>query len=269
MKSEIRKNNTGFTLIEVLVALGISSLALIFLTKLFSTSLSSCTLQDQLSEMNQNARYSIKELGDVLIQAGADLQIINVDSLDKDTVIIPDNNEAHCTGFTIKVNPRGGIFEIPQTTNTAICTLKVGDARKYRHAGYLARIPGVRSTQGVKVYTIQNLDTVSNMIVFSPPDSFIQGDAVCSFTYRRYFLNGTDLCVNSESNVLAENIDSLSILFQDKDGNPTPNWPLMHSVDLLVRARNERPDRRYNEYPDHYRRVTLTYKFRMRNKIED
>ena len=85
----------------------------------------------------------------------------------------------------------------------------------------------------------------------------------------RYFLNGIDLCIDDASNVIAENIDSLSIVFLDKDGNPTAVWVNMRSAELLVRTKTAQPDNRYNEYADHCRRVTLTYNFRLRNKIEN
>lgn len=264
MKDSARKNESGFTLIEIVVAFGISALVLAILTRLLSTSLFTYNLQDQLSEMNQNARYTIKELGDILMQAGADLQLINLDSLDRDTIILPDNHEASCAGFTIKINPRGGIYEISQTISTAICTLKVFDARKFRHADYLSRVPGVRSTLGVKTYTIESVDTITNAVVFSPPDSFIQGDAICSFNYRRYFLSENNLCVDNTSSIIAENIDSLAIVFLDANGLSTSEWASMRSVDLLVRARTAQPDPK----SDSYRSVTLTYKFRLRNKIE-
>jgi type II secretory pathway pseudopilin PulG len=260
-------NNKGFTFVELLVAFGLSALVLVFLTRLFSASLFGSTTQEMLSEMNQNARYTIRELGDVLMQAGADLQSMYVDE-DKDTVIIPDGNTAVCSGFTIKINPRGGIHLIPQTNHTAICSIEVHDARGFRQTSTLQRIPGARSKLPIKFYTLQRIDTISNFIFYTPCDSFVAGDALCSFVKKRYFLSGANLCIDDPDLVIAENIDSLAISFLDKDGNLTASWPDMHSADLLVRTRTAHPDAKYNGYPDHYRRVTLTYRFRLRNKME-
>jgi len=269
MISKKRKNTAGFTLVELVIAFGISALVLVILTRLLSMSLFSCSLQDQLAEMNQNARFTVRELGDILSQAGADLQIMTIASLDKDTIIVPEGNTAQCTGFTVKINPRGGIYEFPRSITSAICTLKVEDASKFRYADKVARIPGIRSTLPVKIYELKEVNENANYIVFKPDDSFFMGDALCAFIKTRYFLNGTDLCIDDTSNVIAENIDSLSIVFLDKDGNPTAVWVNMRSAELLVRTKTAQPDNRYNGYADHCRRVTLTYNFRLRNKIEN
>lgn len=258
----------GFTLIELLVAIGISALALVTLTRLFSLSFTGYNLQEQLTGMNQNARYTIKVLSDVLMEAGADLQIVNYGTKDKDTIIIPDGNQPECSGFTIKINPRGGLFQISQTIPSYICTIYVDDARRFRHAGMLARLPGLRSPQPLRFYTLLHVDTIDHFIVFDPATTFQKDDAVCSFVKTRYFINGTDLCINSDSNVIAEDIDSLSILFLDREGDPTAQWKDMRSVQMLVRAKTSKPDHRYKEYPDNCRRITLTYKFRLRNKVE-
>jgi prepilin-type N-terminal cleavage/methylation domain-containing protein len=266
MKNASCAKSGGFTLVELIVAMGVSALVLVFLTRLFSASLSGSTLQEQISDMNQNARYAIRELGDLLMQSGADLQITYLDTLDKDTVILPDGGKAACSGFTIKINPYGGILQVPQTNHAAICSLDVNDARKYRGASQLQRIPGIRSGLPLKVYSLVRVDTVVNRIYFSPADSFLAGDAVCPFMKKRFFLNGTNLCIDNTANIIAENIDSLAIVFLDKNNSPVSAWRNMRSVSLLVRARTALPDKKYNGFPDHYRRLTLTYKCRMRNR---
>ncbi|NLG18756.1 MAG: hypothetical protein GX556_15620 [Fibrobacter sp.] len=267
MRRPSHNKNSGFTLVELLVAFGLSGIVLIIITRLFSTAIFSSNTQDMLSEMNQNARYTIRMLGDVLMQAGADLQSMYTD-IDRDTVIIPDGNAAVCSGFSIKINPRSGMHIIPQNNSTAICSLEVLDARRFLRAKMLQLIPGGKSNLPIKIYTLDKIDTVKNFIYFQPCDLFAAGDAICSFVKKRYFLSGTNLCIDSASLVIAENIDSLVIKFLDKDGNQTSIWTDMRSVDLLVRARTLHPDAKYNGYPDHYRRVTLTYRFRLRNKVQ-
>ncbi|MBN1757913.1 MAG: prepilin-type N-terminal cleavage/methylation domain-containing protein [Chitinispirillaceae bacterium] len=268
MTTRKRIRNAGFTFVELLVAFGISALVLIFLSRLFSATLASSNLQDQLSEMNQNARYTIKELSDILMEAGSDLQSIYLDTLEKDTVIIPDDDASPCSGFTVKINPRGGIFLVPQTSHIAITGMEVSNARKFSHTNQLQRIPGASSTLPLKFYTLTGIDTVTNFIYFTPADSFVKGDAFCSFIKERYYLSGTDLCLNTTDNIIAENIDSLAIIFYDKGGNTTTRWSDMKSAEILVRARTAHPDPKYDEYDDHYRRVTLTYTFRLRNKTD-
>lgn len=259
--------SAGFTLIEIIIALGISSLLLIYLTRLLTTSLSGYGLQEQLTDINQNAKFTVKELSDVLMQAGADLQVVNTDTLDKDTVIIPDGGTAACKGFTIKVNPRGGIFQIPQIISTAVCSIQVNDARSFRYASKIQRVPGMSSILPLKVYTLVRYDSVSNFVVFSPADTFLQDDAICSFVNNHYYLNGSNLCLNNDTNVLAENLDSLLVTFLDQDNIPTPKWAKMRSVQLYVRTKTLIPDGKFKEYADHCHRVNLTHEFRLRNKV--
>ncbi len=263
----IFKSANGFSLIEVIVALSISSLILIFLTRLFSVSLNSYNLQEQLADMNQNAKFTIKEISDILMQAGADLQIIDSDTLDKDTIIIPDGSSLPCSGFKIKINPRGGVFQIPQKIKPAVCSIQVENASTFRLADKIQKLPGPNSTLPVKVYSLIRYDSLTNFVVFSPSDTFTEGDAVVSFVYSHYYLNGTNLCLDNNSNIIAENIDTMGITFLDVDGDPTSDWRNMRSVRIKVCARTSIPDKKYTGHPDHYRRITLHHEFRLRNKV--
>ena len=261
--------NRGLTLVETIIAIAISSIILLSVTRLFSTSLTSYNLQDQLTDMNQNAKFTIKELSDILMQAGADMQLVDSDTLDKDTIIIPDSNKAVCSGFTIKINPRGGLYEIPENL-APTCSIQVDDARLFRYADKMARIPNLLSPLApVKIYSLLRCDTVTNFVVFSPSDAFSQNDAICSFVYNRYYLKNRNVCLNNDTTIIAENIDSLSITFLNRSGVQTSNWKNMRSVKMYVRARTIRPDNGYNGYPDHYHRIVLTNEFRLRNKINN
>ena len=75
----------GFTLLELLVGVGVSAILILGLTRLFSATLNSYSLQDQLTEMNQNAKFAMKEFSNVLMQAGADCILVDGDTLKKDT----------------------------------------------------------------------------------------------------------------------------------------------------------------------------------------
>jgi len=259
----------GFSLIEVIVAISISSLILIFLTRLFSVSLNSYNLQEQLADMNQNAKFTIKEMSDILMQAGADLQIIDSDTLDKDTIIIPDGNSVPCTGFKIKINPRGGLFQIPQNISPAVCSIQVENASLFRLADKLQKLPGQNSKLPVKIYGLTRYDSLTNFVVFSPADTFTEGDAIVSFVYSHYYLNGTNLCLDNDSNIIAENIDTMEITFLNVDGDPTVNWKSMRSAKIKVCARTSIPDSKYTGHSDHYRRITLRHEFRLRNKVSN
>jgi prepilin-type N-terminal cleavage/methylation domain-containing protein len=274
---ENKSQNTGFTLIEVLVAIAISGLIIIGLTRMLSTALFTYSLQDQLTEMNQNARFTIKELGDVFLQAGANCALINTDSLDNDTIIKVSSTASRCT-VTVKVNPRGGLYQIPVqavlNTTTARCSLSVNSSYSFRYADKLGKVPNSSSssTRQVKNYTLDSVNTSTNKIFFhggsSTKDTFYVSDGVYSFTINKYYLKGDSLCLGNDSTVIAENIDSLNVTFLKNNGvTPTTQWKDMWSARITVRATTSLADPKYNEYSDHKHRLLLTYAFRLKNKV--
>jgi hypothetical protein len=73
--------------------------------------------------------------------------------------------------------------------------------------------------------------------------------------------------VDSNANVLAENIDSLKISFYTITGSAATTWQTIRSAGLVVEARTSLPDNRYQGYGDHKRRLKLTTKFRVKNRV--
>jgi prepilin-type N-terminal cleavage/methylation domain-containing protein len=259
----------GFTLIEIMIALMVSSLLIIGLTRLYSTMLNSYSLQEQLTEMNQNAKFTIKEISDVLMQAGADCGLVNSDTLEKDTIMTITNYK----DFTIRVNPRGGTYAIPKDTvlKTSTGYLQVDNAYSFRLAAKIGHVPSIsHSNVRVKTYTLTGIDTANNKLNISgvtSPDTFFKDDGVYSFIIHHYYRNGTNLCLDNDTNVLAENIDSLKVAFMDSTGSSTTNWKFMRSVELVVEATTSLSDYRYNVYSDHRRHLLLSYTFRLKNKV--
>jgi prepilin-type N-terminal cleavage/methylation domain-containing protein len=272
---ENKSQNTGFTLIEVLVAIAISGLIIIGLTRMLSTALFTYSLQDQLTEMNQNARFTIKELGDVILQAGANCALINNDSLDNDTIIKVSSSASKCT-VTVKVNPRGGLYQIPVQTilNDARCSLSVSNGYSFRYADKIGKLPNSSTSniRPVKIYTLDSVNVRSNRIYFhggsSTKDTFYVNDGVYSFTINKYYLKGDSLCLGNDTNVIAENIDSLKVTFLQNNGvTTTTQWKNIWSARITVRATTSLADPKYNEYSDHKHRILLTYAFRLKNKV--
>lgn len=267
-------HSRGFTLLEVLISIVISGILIIGLTRYYRTALKSHSLQEQITDMNQNAQYVLTELSDVLMQAGAACVATANSTTDMDTIIKltgagPVHNE-----FTIKVNPRGGLHIITNSVTlntTANCSLEVSDASQFRYADKLARIPRAGSTDStIKTYNLVGINTASNKICLnggaSTSEAFNVNDAVYGFVNNRYYLNGTDLCLNSDNNVLAENIDTLLVTFYDADGDSlltsSPPWRSMRSANVQVVATTPDP------FPgDPRRRTKLSYQFRLRNKV--
>jgi len=273
MKKQIHFHNShrGFTLVEILVALAISGILLLGLTRLYSITLNSYSLQEQLTEMNQNAKFVVTELSDAIMQAGADCAAINTDSLDKDTVIRVFN----ASNFSIRTNPRGGlyVFTAKIMTNTKnLCTLQVIDAKQFKGADSVGKIPKPGSTiKFVRKYELKAVDVANNRIFIDSgvtSDSFCIDDAIYAYKNNHYFLNGANLCLNDSASILAENIDSLNVSFYTKAGPATTNWQTMWSARVVAEATTSAPDGRYKGYADHKRRLKLTNEFRLKNRIK-
>lgn len=265
----------GFTLLELLVGVGVSAILILGLTRLFWSALDSYSLQDQFTEMNQNAKFAMEEVSDVLMQAGANCILVDGDTLDKDS-IISSVASVPCSSFTIKVNPRGGFFVV--TTGCKItsfpCSLQVDNDSGFRLADSLGKIPEINSAPSryVKTYKINGINFTDNKMSITgntSPDSFYVGDGLYSFSSQKYYLKGTTLCMNNDTNIMAENIDSLKVTFMDSTGTSTQKWASMSSVGLVVEATTSLQDYRYVNAPwnDHRRRLKLTYKFRLKNKV--
>ena len=267
----------GFTLLEILMGIVISAILLVIILRYYRIATDSYSLQDQIADMNQNAQYVVKELGDVLMQAGAACVATANSTADMDTIIkLPGGGPVY-KEFTIKVNPRGGFHTITNAVTlntTARCSLQVSDASQFKYADKLARIPRAGSSDStIKVYNLIEVNTTSNRIFFNGGSSasqpFSVDDAVYSFVNNRYYLNGTDLCLNSNDNVLAEHIDSLLITFFNEKGDSVlstfPPWKSIRSVRVEVVAMTSRPDYKYPG--DHRRRLRLSSVTRLRNKV--
>ncbi len=274
-KNFIRKKGHGFTLVEIMIALGVSGILLIGLTRLYSVTINSYSLQEQLTEMNQNAKFVIKEVTDILSESGASCAAINSDSTDKDTIIKLSGAGPVYNGFTIKINPRGGLYVVSQPCTLEVgakCSLQVDNAAKFRYANLLAKLPNPQTSKirPIQIYTLDSVHTSNNMIYISGgavKDTFKAKDAFYSFVNHTFYLNGGDLCVDSNANVLAENVDSLNVSFYTVAGATAASWQNMRSVRLVVQVRTSLADNRYKEYSDHKRRIKLTAQFRLKNKV--
>jgi prepilin-type N-terminal cleavage/methylation domain-containing protein len=266
----------GFTLVELLIALAVSGILILVLTKFYSLTLRSYTLQEQITEMNQNAKFVMKEVSEVLQQAGADCLATGNSATDRDTIVKLTGSGPAYNEFTIKVNPRGGIATIDSllAINTASpCTIRVDDASVFTHANKLGRIPKAGAVDSVvKIYDLLEANSATNKIIISggkAKDTFAVSDAIYSFVNYRYYLSGTNLCLNSDTVVLAENIDLFRIVFYNLDGDSTltsaPPWKTMRAASLQVEATTSGTDPKYPG--DHRRRLKLFNQFRLKNKV--
>ena len=67
VKDSFIRNQRGLTLVEMLIAVFIGTLAILGVYRLFSSSLHSYNMQDQLTGMYQNCTYTIKKISELLM----------------------------------------------------------------------------------------------------------------------------------------------------------------------------------------------------------
>ncbi len=253
-------NARGVTLLELLIAIAAGALVILGVYNLLMSSIWSYNLQNQTTDMYQNATYTIKRLSEDLAQVGADLPEQYY------TVIFTAS--ATSSDVTVRINKKGGMFAIIKDTAYAKIPL-FPDSVGLAFAGadsLLLDTGGWAGSVGIdNVKTGINPDTIlihSNM-------TFHATNLIFAASTTRYFLSGTNFCVDSAANVQAENIDSLSMTFRDKNYAPTTNWSQMSSVTLYVRARTATPDPKYKcpGFGDGYHRLALTMDLRFRNRF--
>ena len=245
---------------ELLVTIAAGSIVILGVYRLLISTMWSYNLQNQMTDMYQNATYTIKRMSESLQQAGADLPALYY------PVIITANPAS--SDIQIRVNKYGGKVVFPKDTlcdKVLVAPDSVGkaflgaDSLLVDTGGWRVSVPIT------SVKTGYALDTV---VLASSTLFGIFNVAFCA-TSKRYFLSGTNFCVDSAANVQAENIDSLGITFRDSNHVATTDWSNMVSVSLYVRARTASKDPKYKcpGFGDGYHRLALNMDFRLRNKF--
>jgi prepilin-type N-terminal cleavage/methylation domain-containing protein len=256
------KSNNGFTLVELLVAVALSGLVLVGVTQLYMSGMRSYSLQSQITEMNQNAQYTIQLLTEEIQQAGVDLP---PDSLY--AVLTQNLGDAYKSSITISVNPKEGVYTIPADITTQ--KIQLANAAGFIGATSILRLKAAHDS--VKTLAVLSVDTLAatDTIRLAAATSFKKGDVIYNYRTKTYFKSGTNFYLDTTSNILAENIDSLAFRFHNLAKTVVGDWKSMRSVRLYVRARAAQPDPRYKNppYNDGYRRIVLSNEFQLRNKF--
>jgi prepilin-type N-terminal cleavage/methylation domain-containing protein len=249
----------GMTMVELLLSIAAGAIVILGVYRLLTQSLWSYNLQEQMTDMYQNATYSIKKLSEELSQVGADLP----DSAY--TVVYVANS--FTDSVTMRVNTKGARQKMTAAI-TGLSKIPVDSGNAFVGMDSIV----VDTGQGVAV--TKQLDSVrvssTPCTVYIAPATITlkSGDVVYGALTRRYFVRNRNLYFNDTSKVLAENIDSLAMTFYDHTKTATTNWKDMALISLYVRARTASPDPKYRHpvYRDGYHRLALSMDLRLRNK---
>jgi prepilin-type N-terminal cleavage/methylation domain-containing protein len=257
----------GFTLMEVAVTVAASGILLVGLARFFKDFNRSFNTQEQVSDRDLNAHYTVKRLSEALMSAGSSLPSENWNLL-----TFPDGNPGD--HIVLGVNPQGGVQYLPadivalkdvpvedakgflkatavlaDPQDPALPTLKVAIDLAYNSSGF---VKGVKTTGSTAV-----LHLVSGLTLRA-------GDAVYAYDEEDYrLLNGNLMLDNM---VLAENIQSLAFTAYATNQTLNDLWSSMRSIKIKVTARTRNRDPRYLNNGG-FRTIDLSMDVLLRNRI--
>ncbi len=244
----------GFSLIEILIVIAVAGILLVIITRFLKDSKRIYNLQEELTERDQNAQYALKRLAERLMEAGAGLPTTGY------AIINTSGNPVN--SFTVATNPRGG-QQIITNTIVADSVIPADDTLSFEKTDSVLIVPKNPITPLTTCpFKRAGLKSGNFVIVTTIINTLQIGDMVYGLKKENYNLTANNLCL--ENSVLAENIDSLAILFNDIAGNPTSTWTNMRSAKITVRARTQHS---FPNMPgDGYLRRQLSIEVGFRNK---
>lgn len=259
-------HDSGLTLMEILVAGSLSVILVVGILRLYVSTAKSYNIQDLISEMNQNANYTCKRLSEEIMQAGAYLPDSGVTIIE-----VGDRQDS----ILIRKNP----FNASQVFiyDTVTDKIPVDNGVLFRGISDLWKIDRLNKLTSLKINSSYsdapfdrgvNTSVIPNQILLTSKATIMHGDVIYAQQICKYYLKEGNFCLDSDYNVLAENIDSLAIVFLTKSNKVTTSWNKMHYATIYVRSRVAVPDPKYIHpiNKDHYRRYSQSMEVLIRKK---
>jgi hypothetical protein len=232
--------------------------------RILQTVVNGYRIQQLLTDMHQTAQFAIGQVTERLAEAGSGLS-------SRDTAL----SVAGPSTFSVLVNPRGSMH-VFTAADTARPAVSVGRGRDFWQADSVRWTPADTAlpTVVVRIDPVdigafrRGVDTLGDSVrLLGYPHNFRPGDALAPYRSEKYYLSVGNLCLNTDDNVLAENVDSFTVQFFDDDSTQTDSWKQMSWARCRLTVRSNRPDPSYRGTDDGYRRVSLGLDFRLRNRF--
>jgi prepilin-type N-terminal cleavage/methylation domain-containing protein len=258
----VLEKKNGVTLIELLIALVLSSILTAILYRAFISQQRTFAVQDQVAEMQQNGRIAIGQMTREIRMAGYGGNMLPIfgDINGFTDIITPASNT-----ITIILADEVGVLK--QNVSKGTNQLKVTNARIFNtdKKKYLC-------LNGLNNYLVQNV--TEDTIVLTAP--LVEGHPVNEPVYLvkaiSYYLglSGAKTVLRRNENTggggqpLAENIENLEFTYFDTNGNVTSNPPDIRMVKVTVTAKTNMLDPQLKG-GDGYRRRALSSDIKVRN----
>jgi type IV pilus assembly protein PilW len=262
MKWSVLKKNKGLTLIELLIALVLSSVLVASLYRIFITQQNTYTVQDQVADMQQNIRGAIDRMTREIRMAGYGGNILavfgNVNGFTN--LITPASNS-----ITIIMADEVGVLKQNATKGTnqvKVTNASLFDTDKKK---YLC-------LNGLDNYLVQSVVSDTITLTTSLAEDHLANESVYLVKAMTYDLglSGGKTALRRNENTgggaqpLADNVEGLQYTYFDADGNITPNPPDIRMIKVTVTAKTNMADPEYKG-GDGYRRRTLFSSIKARN----
>ena len=258
----VLKRKNGVTLIELLIALALSSILIAALYRVFISQHKTYGIQDQVADMQQNVRIAVGQMTREIRMAGYGGNILaifgNINGF-TDIVTPADNS------ITVILADQVGVLK--QTAPKGLNQLKVTNASIFNmdKKKYLC-------LNGLNNYSIQSIVTDTITLTTSLSEDHVINEPVYlvkAITYTLGVSGGKPALRRNENTgggaqPVAERIESLQFSYFDENGNGTANPPDIRMVKVTVTAKTNRFDPEYKG-GDGYRRRILSSYIKVRN----
>ena len=262
MGSTVFEEKNGVTLIELLIALVLSSILTAALYRVFISQQKAYAVQDQVADMQQNVRIAMGQMTKEIRMAGYGGDMLSAfgDINGFTDIITPASN-----AITIILADEAGVLK--ENTATGAQQLRVtnaatfnGDKKKYV------------CLNGLNNYLVQSV--TGDTITLTTP--LREGHPINQPVYLvkaiSYYLgvSGGKAVLRRNENTggggqpVADNIESLEFTYFDANGNVTSNPPDIRMVKVEVTAKANMLDPQLKG-GDGYRRRTLSSHIKVRN----
>jgi prepilin-type N-terminal cleavage/methylation domain-containing protein len=262
MDWSVLRNKKGLTLVELLIALLLSSILIAALYRVFISQQRIFMVQDQVADIQQNVRIAISQMTKEIRMGGYGGNILQIfDNINGfSNIITPANNS-----ITILLADQVGVLK--QNANKGNNQMKVTNASVFNtdKKKYLC-------LNGLNNYLVQSITTDTITMTTSLAEDHVINEPVYLVKAITYNLgqSGSKTALRRNENTgggaqpLAENMESLQFNYFDANGNLTTNPQDIRMIRVIVTVKTNLSDPEYKG-GDGYRRRILSSYIKVRN----